>query len=157
GFRAVGEDVAQVSAAAATVDFLAQHAERGVGADGRGVVQWLPEAGPAGVAVELGARGKQRQLATGAGERARAVLVVQRAAVRALDGVMVSPSANLGSTPSAMAAIPALPLSTMNCLLESMMVSSSRPVPLSDQAFDAMEPRLGARCSRNPHRELNNS
>jgi hypothetical protein len=38
-----------------------------------------------------------------------------------------------------MAATPALLLSTMNCLLESMMFSSAQPVPVSGQASDAME------------------
>src|SRR5690349_18265280 len=75
----VVEDVAEVSAAAPAVHFGAQHAERAVAALGHSVRQRLPEARPAGAAVELGSRREQLELAAGADEPAGPVLVVQRA------------------------------------------------------------------------------
>ena len=77
--RAVVEQVAEMSAAAAAMDFVAIHAERRVVVHGDGGVgQWLPETRPAGAAVELGLAVEQLQVAAGAGENADAVLVEQR-------------------------------------------------------------------------------
>ena len=83
--RAVIEDMAEMAATLGAMDFLAHHVHRAVavGRDGR-VLQRRPEARPAGVAVELGLGGEQRELATGAGEGAGAVLLVERARIGAL-------------------------------------------------------------------------
>src|SRR2546423_10076647 len=77
--RPVVEDVPEVAAAAAAVNFGPQHAEGPVLGFADRVVQRLIEARPAGAALELGLRGEQRQVATGAGEDAFAMLVEKRA------------------------------------------------------------------------------
>src|SRR4051794_36965420 len=64
--RAVVEDVAEMAAAAAAMDFGAQHAEGTVLGLPHRVVERLPETRPAGAALELGVGGKQRQVAAGA-------------------------------------------------------------------------------------------
>lgn len=82
--RAVVEHMAEMAAAAAAVHFGADHPERRVGVGADRVVERFPEARPARMAVELGGRREQREVAAGARERAGPVLGVQRAAVRPL-------------------------------------------------------------------------
>src|SRR5438309_4123960 len=86
--RPVVEDVPEMAAAAAAVDFGPQHAEGPVFGLADGVVERLIEARPAGAALELGLRGEQRQVATGAGEDALAMLVQQRARTWALGALL---------------------------------------------------------------------
>src|SRR3954447_12942725 len=86
--RAVVEDVAEMAAAAATVDFGAQHAEGAVLGLADGVFQRLVKTRPAGAALELGVGGKQRQVAAGAGEDALAMFFQQRARPRPLGALL---------------------------------------------------------------------
>ena len=81
--RTVVKHVSQVPAAAAAVDLDARYSEHRIGALADCVVERLPEAGPAGAAVELGLRGKELKRAAGAAERARPMLIVERARERA--------------------------------------------------------------------------
>src|SRR6201986_4156411 len=82
--RAVVEHVAEMTAAAAAVNFAAQHAEGAVLMLADRVLQRLIETRPAGAAFEFGLRGEQRQVAAGASEDTLAMLVEQRAGKRAL-------------------------------------------------------------------------
>src|SRR6202035_4783860 len=82
--RPVVEDVAEMAAAAAAVNFGAQHPEGAVLGLADGVLQRLIEARPAGAALEFRLRGEQRQVAAGAGEDAHAMLLQERARTRAL-------------------------------------------------------------------------
>src|ERR1700730_8369392 len=81
--RPVVEDVPEMPAAAAAMHLGPQHAEGAVFGLADGVVERLVEARPAGPALELGLRGEQRQVATGAGEDALAMLIEKRARARA--------------------------------------------------------------------------
>src|ERR1700722_8625728 len=83
-FRPVVEDMAEMAAAAATMNLGPQHSEGTVFGLADRVVERLIEARPAGAAFEFGLRGEQRQVAAGAGENALAMLVEQRAGIRAL-------------------------------------------------------------------------
>src|SRR6185312_6733903 len=80
GLGAVGEDVAEVAAAAGAADLGAVHEEAavGLGGDVRRVDR-REEARPAGAGVELGVRGEERQAAGGADEDAFLVDLVERA------------------------------------------------------------------------------
>src|ERR1700722_6406066 len=82
--RPVVEDVAEMAAAAAAVNFGAQHPEGAVLSLADGVLQRLIEARPAGAALEFRLRGEQRQVAAGTGEDALAMLFQERARTRAL-------------------------------------------------------------------------
>src|SRR5665647_796846 len=82
--RSIVEDVAEMAAAAAAVDFGPQHSEGAVFGLADGIFQRLIETRPAGAALEFSFRGKQRQVAAGAGEDALAVFLEQRARTRAL-------------------------------------------------------------------------
>src|SRR3984885_11668885 len=82
--RTVVEDMAEMAATAAAMNFAAQHAEGAVFPFGHGIVQRLIEARPAGTALVLRLRREQRQGATGAGEGAFAVFLQQRARPRTL-------------------------------------------------------------------------
>src|SRR5438477_3948871 len=86
--RPVVEDVTEMAAAAATVNFGAQHPEGAVLGLADGVVNRLVEARPAGAALEFGLRGEQRQVATGASEDALAVLFQKRARAGALGALL---------------------------------------------------------------------
>ena len=86
--RPVVEDVAEMAAAAAAMNFGAQHAEGAVLGLADGVFERLVEARPAGAALEFGLGGEQRQVAAGAGEDALAVLLQQRARARALGALL---------------------------------------------------------------------
>src|SRR6476620_1620369 len=77
--RAVVEHVAEMTAAAAAMNLVAHHAEGAVGVFQHRVLDRLVETRPARAAVELGCRIEERQVASGAGESAGAVLVVERA------------------------------------------------------------------------------
>src|SRR5437016_263121 len=70
GLRAVVEDMAEMAAAAAAMHFDPRDAVGAVLGAADRVVEWLPEARPAGAAVELGVGGEQRQVAAGTGEDA---------------------------------------------------------------------------------------
>ena len=80
--------VSKMSAASRAVNFRSCHAVALV--DGRldRSVDRLPEAGPAGAALELGVRRKQRMAAAAASERAGALLVIQGAGPRTLGSVL---------------------------------------------------------------------
>src|ERR1700722_19518701 len=86
--RPVVEDVAEMAAAAAAVNFSAQHPEGAVFGLADGVVERLVKTRPAGAAFELGLRGEQRQVAAGAGEDALAMLLEQRARSRTLGALL---------------------------------------------------------------------
>ena len=77
--RPIVEDVAEMAAAAAAMNFGAQHPEGAVFGLADGVLERLVEARPAGAALKFGLRGEQRQVAAGAGEDALAMLLEQRA------------------------------------------------------------------------------
>src|SRR3954447_4599384 len=60
-FRSIVEDVAEMTAAAAAMNFGPQHSEGAVLGLAHRVFDWLIEAGPTRAALELGLRGEQRQ------------------------------------------------------------------------------------------------
>src|SRR4029079_7431511 len=80
--RAVVEDMAEMAAAAGTMDGCAAHAERTVFLGGDDIFERGPKAWPAGAAFELGGRGKQVKAAARAGEVSTPVLIEQRAGER---------------------------------------------------------------------------
>src|SRR5271163_2802005 len=86
--RPVIEDVAEVTATAAAVDFGPQHAEGPVFGLADGVIERLVEARPASAALELGLRGKQRQVAAGASKGALAMFLQERARTRAFGALV---------------------------------------------------------------------
>src|SRR4051812_12516573 len=77
-----------MAAAAAAMHLGAQHAEGAVLGLADGVVERLVKARPAGAALEFRLRGKQRQVAAGAGEGALAMLLQKRAGARPLGAVL---------------------------------------------------------------------
>ncbi len=79
GLGAIGEDVAEMAAAARAVDLRARHQMSVIFARGHRSGERLQEARPAGAALELRLRLVERLAAAGAAEHARAVLVVERA------------------------------------------------------------------------------
>src|SRR5579863_5592243 len=86
--RSIVEQVTEMAAAAAAVNFGPQHPESPVFGLADGVIERLIEAGPAGAALEFGLRGEQRQVAAGASEDALAMLLEQRARARALGALL---------------------------------------------------------------------
>src|SRR5471032_985039 len=82
--RPIVEDVTEMAAAAAAVNFGAQHPEGAVFGLADGVLERLVKTRPAGAALEFRLRGEQRQVAAGAGKDALAVLLEQRARSRTL-------------------------------------------------------------------------
>src|SRR5229473_2465934 len=82
--RPIVEDVTEMAAATAAVNFGPQHPESPVFGFANGVLQRLVETRPAGTALEFRLRGEQRQVAAGAGEDALAMLLEQRARSRPL-------------------------------------------------------------------------
>src|SRR5262245_26598500 len=86
--RAVLEDMAEMAAAAAAVHLGAGHEPAVVHGRADRVVDWRPEARPAGAALILGLGGVQGQLAAGADECPGALLSVQRACAGALGAVL---------------------------------------------------------------------
>src|SRR3954447_9243928 len=83
-FWSIVEDVAEVTAAATAMNFSPQHPKRAVLGFADCILERLIETRPTRAALELGLRGEQRQIATGAGEGALAVLLQQRAGTWAL-------------------------------------------------------------------------
>src|SRR5258708_6581221 len=83
-FRAVIEDVAEMTATAPAVNLGTSHAEGGILAFADRILKRLIETRPSGAAFEFGLRGKQRQVAAGAGEGALAMFLEQRARARTL-------------------------------------------------------------------------
>src|ERR1700730_8864517 len=81
--RAIVEDVTEMAAATAAVNFGPQHTEGPVFGLADGVLERLIKTRPPGAAFEFRLRGKQRQVAAGAGEDALAMLLEQRARSRA--------------------------------------------------------------------------
>src|SRR5712672_3746263 len=88
--RPVVENVTEMAAAAAAVDFGPQHPEGAVFGLADGVVERLIKTRPARAALEFRLRGEQRQVAAGAGEYALAMLLEKRARTRAL-GALLAP------------------------------------------------------------------
>src|ERR1700730_5476844 len=82
--RPIVEDVTEMAAATAAVNFGPQDPESPVFGLADGVLQWLVKTRPAGAALEFRFRGEQRQIAAGTGEDALAVLLEQRARSRPL-------------------------------------------------------------------------
>src|SRR6202047_5488174 len=80
----VVEDVTEMAAATAAVNFGPQHPEGAVFGLADGILKRLIKARPAGAALEFGFRGEQRQGAAGAGKKALAMFVQQGAGTRAL-------------------------------------------------------------------------
>ena len=84
GPGAVVEHMALMPSAAPAVVFAARHDQFEIQFGDDGLVQWLPEAGPAGAAVEFGLGAEQGQPAAGADEDAAAMLLVEGAGEGAL-------------------------------------------------------------------------
>src|ERR1700712_1173509 len=82
------EQMADMAATAAAVDFGPQHPEGAVFGLADRVVERLVKARPAGAALEFGVRGKQRQVAAGAGEGTLPMLPQQRTRTRPLGAVL---------------------------------------------------------------------
>src|SRR5499433_1398940 len=87
GRRAVLEDMAQMSAAAPAMHLGAWQQQQVVGGGAYGVRQRSIEARPTGLAVVFGLRGEHRKIATRAGKRALALLVVERTRARGFGAV----------------------------------------------------------------------
>src|ERR1700694_2595498 len=77
--RPIVEDVAEMAAATAAVNFGPQHPKGPVLGLADGVLERLIKTRPAGTALEFRLRREQRQIAAGAGENALAMLLEQRA------------------------------------------------------------------------------
>src|SRR3984893_5002474 len=86
--RPVVEDVTEMAAATAAVNFGAGHPEGPVFGLPDGVLERLVKTWPAGAAFEFRLRGEQRQVTAGAGEDALAMLLEQRARTRALGALL---------------------------------------------------------------------
>src|ERR1700687_3464437 len=86
--RPIVENVTEMAAAAAAVDFGPQHPKGAVFGLADGVVERLIKTRPAGAALEFRLRGEQRQVAAGAGEDALAMLLEQRAPSRTLGALL---------------------------------------------------------------------
>src|SRR3981081_4481572 len=86
--RPIVEDVTEMAAAAAAVNFGSQHPKGAVFGLADGVLERLIETRPAGAALEFRLRGKQRQVAAGASEDALAMLLEQRARSRPLGALL---------------------------------------------------------------------
>src|ERR1700687_5821600 len=86
--RPIVENVTEMAAAAAAVDFGPQHPKGAVFGLADGVVERLIKTRPAGAALEFRLRGEQRQVAAGAGEDALAMLLEQRARSRTLGALL---------------------------------------------------------------------
>src|ERR1700712_817557 len=76
------EQMAEMAATAAAVDFGPQHPKGPIFGLADRVVERLVKTRPAGAALEFGVRGKQRQGAAGAGEGALSMLPQQRTRTR---------------------------------------------------------------------------
>src|SRR5215470_10751154 len=88
GFGAVLEDVSEMAAATAAMNFRSGHKKTSVGFGFDRAVERRPEARPAGAAVELGVRSKKRLAAAGAMVDPGAVLFVERARSGALGAML---------------------------------------------------------------------
>src|SRR3954469_872300 len=88
--------MAEMTAAASAMHFAAQHAERGVVFLSDRIRQRFVEARPAGAAVELGRRRKQRIAAARARECAGAFLVSERAGERAFGALLAQDAVLIG-------------------------------------------------------------
>src|ERR1700704_5467746 len=86
--RPIVEDVTEMAAAAAAVNFGPQHPEGPVFGLADGVIERLVKARPAGAALEFRLRGEQRQIAAGAGEDALAMFLEQWARSRAFGALL---------------------------------------------------------------------
>src|SRR4030088_605828 len=86
--RPIVEDVTEMAAAAAAVNFGPQHPKGAVFGLADGVAERLIKTRPAGAALEFRLRGEQRQVAAGAGEDALAMLFEQRARSRTLGALL---------------------------------------------------------------------
>src|ERR1700681_3337683 len=86
--RSIVEDVAEMAAAAAAVNFGPQDPESPVFGLADGVVERLVKTRPAGAALEFRLRREQRQVAAGTGEDALAMLLEQRARSRTLGALL---------------------------------------------------------------------
>src|ERR1700752_3261469 len=86
--RAVIKDMAEMAAAAAAMHLNPSHAVGTVLGAAQRIVERLPEARPAGAAVEFGIGREQRQVATGAGKGALAMLFQKRARPRPFGAVL---------------------------------------------------------------------
>jgi Zn-finger nucleic acid-binding protein len=94
--RAIGEHVPKVAAAAAAVDLGAHHEVGAVLGRADRALERREEARPAGAALELAVRHEERLTAGHALERARALLLEQRAGARALGPVLAQHLVLLG-------------------------------------------------------------
>src|SRR5215472_8299785 len=86
--RSVVEDVTEMAATTAAMDFGSGHQKAPVGLGFDRPVERRPETRPAGPAVELGICRKQRLAAAGAAINAVAVLLVERARTGAFGSVL---------------------------------------------------------------------
>src|SRR5262249_37416791 len=86
--RSILENMTEMSAAAATVNLRSRHPKSPIGPGGDPIGKGLPKAGPPGVALELGLRRKQRQIAAGTSECSGALLFIERAGVRPLRSLL---------------------------------------------------------------------
>src|SRR3979411_2470667 len=86
--RSVVEDVTEMAAAAAAMNFGPQHPQGPVFGLADGVLERLIKTPPAGAALELRLRSEQWQVAAGAGEDALAMLLEERARSRTLGALL---------------------------------------------------------------------
>src|ERR1700694_4748005 len=86
--RPIVEDVTEMAAATAAVNFGPQHPKGPVFGLADGILKRLIKTRPAGTALEFGFRGEQRQIAAGARENRLAMLLEQRARARALGALL---------------------------------------------------------------------
>src|SRR6478735_5819823 len=86
--RSIVENVTEMAAAAAAVDFGPRHPKGEVFSLADGIIERLIETRPAGAALEFRLRGEQRQVAAGAGEDTLAMLLEQRARSRPLGALL---------------------------------------------------------------------
>ena len=84
GLRPVAEHVAEMTATASAMHLFPEQAERPVLAELNAALDGLIETRPAGAGLEFRLRSKDREIATGAVERAHALLFVERARPRTL-------------------------------------------------------------------------
>src|SRR5437588_399455 len=95
--RTIGEDMSQVAAAPLAVDFCPSHEETVIDGRSNGVLQRRPEARPAGSALELRVRRKERLSACGAHKGAGALFIIERTGSGALGAVVAQNVKLLGS------------------------------------------------------------
>lgn len=99
GRRPVGKHMAEMRAATAAMHLGACHPMRVIDRGGDGAVERIEKARPAGAAREFLARGEERLIASGAGEDAGTLLLLERAASRRLGAMTTHDDILVGREP----------------------------------------------------------